>query len=177
MTTRVTGLVAAAIALAVLGLVLMLAPGTDQGSFPAPTVAAPSATADPDVDEPSLAADPHDGDPDHDHGEPSVLREQHRVVAAFARAFTSTGPQKAWLADLKPYVTADLYQGLTNTDPTRRPIGRVKRVTAIAEPTGLFTVLYDNGSEIQCTLTESSGGWLVSQVEPIRPPDQSGTDV
>jgi hypothetical protein len=114
---------------------------------------------------------------DQDHADPGRFEESRRVVEAFATAFTAPVDQNAWLVGLQPYVTPQLLDGFTHTDPQLRPAGQVQRVRHL-EPGDLFRVTYSGGYAIACTVVPAAaGGWVVSSVEPVRPRAPTGNDL
>lgn len=165
----------AVVGLVCLGLVLLFWPSapSDQTSQ-----SASRETASITSGGPTSAPSPHtDGTPGHDHSHAVDPAQRHTVVR-FARAFGRPSDRGEWLSALRPLVTPALLEGFRLTDPRRRPsLGAVRRVTALAEAEGVFTVTYASGDRVAVTLVAEGPGWLVEGVEPVREPDPTGTDV
>lgn len=178
---RVPLLIAAAVALAALGLALILLPtdpdptaGKGQQPAPSPTASTPATTPDQSTPDQSTP-DQHGEEHEHEHeADPAQLR----LVDQFAQAFGARAPLKAWLDGLEPHVTPELLEGFRYTDPHRRLVGHVRQVAAVAELEHVFTVSYASGETIAVTLQpRPAAGWVVAKVDPVKPPEQTGTDV
>lgn len=175
---RIPFLIAAAVALAALGLALILLPtdpdptaGKGQQPAPSPTASAPATT--PSSPTPDQDGEEHEHEHEHE-ADPAQLR----LVDQFAQAFGARAPLKAWLDGLEPHVTPELLEGFRYTDPHRRLVGQVRQVAAVAELEHVFTVNYASGETIAVTLQpRAETGWVVTKVEPFKPPEQTGTDV
>ena len=166
---------AAAAALAVVGLLLLLHPGGDHSrptshptSSAPPTPSSSSSPSTPPVT-PNLGGG---GEP-----LPEQVAAQRKIVAGFARVFTSTVSQQQWIEDLKPYVTTELLDGFRHTDPRVRPVGQVAKIR-YAEPAGVFRVDYRGGEPILIRLVQAGTSWSISSVDPVPPPPPpSGDDL
>lgn len=66
---------------------------------------------------------------------PSVVA-WHKTATAFAAAYsTTTGGQAAWLARLRPLVSAEVYRGFTYTDVSNLPGGTPRAGRVLTEDT------------------------------------------
>lgn len=170
--------------LALVGVTLLIAPPAEPDrQSGADTAMAPATSPSPSTDS-DTATDPSTDTPPATSGSATpdtVLtpeqKQQQRVVAAFAKAFTATGPQRQWLNGLRPFVTADLLEGLRYTDPRQRATGTLVSVTATPQP-GQFVVAYRGGQPLNVTVTPKATSWQVETVTPVPPPPApSGTDL
>ena len=106
---------------------------------------------------------------------PDVVASQ--VARKFVKAWL-TGPSAknpaVWLEGMRPYVTAELYAGLTAADPARVPAGKVGIVPASARAVGEYvnelTVPLNSGKGIDVTLAYDGTSWRVTAVEESSSP-------
>lgn len=170
-TLRIPLLVAVALGLAVGGLALIFWPDE-------PGPSAGKVSQQPIASTPPSMETTHPTEEEHAH-EHDTDPEQLRLVDQFGQAFGARASHKVWLAGLEPHVTAELLEGFRYTDPARRLKGKVKQVLAVAELEHVFIVTYAADEQIAVTLSTSSGrdAWVVSEVEPVKAPAQTGNDV
>lgn len=163
---------AAAAALAVVGLLLLFHPGGGHSRPTSqPTSSAPSSAPSPST----TPVTPNLGGGEEPL--PAQVAAQRKIVAGFARAFTSTVSQQQWIEDLKPYVTPELLEGFRHTDPRVRPVGQVEKIR-YAEPAGVFRVDYRGGEPILIRLVQDGTSWSITSVDPVPPPPPpSGDDL
>lgn len=186
MNTRL--LLALAGFLALVGVLLLTWPqGTDHPG-PSSSSSSPAAAGTQGGTSPSRTADPGAGAPTGSATAEGAEPQAQKVAAGFAAAFAATGAQKAWLAGLKPYVTAELLDGFRYTDPHRRTTGHVEQITrrpasssssgsAASSSQTRFEITYTGGQQILCTVSQTpSGAWLVDSIEPVRAIAPSGAD-
>lgn len=177
-------LAGAAAVLALVGVTLLIAPPAEPDRRSRPdTATAPVTSPSPSTDS-DTATDPSTDTPPTGGGsaKPDIVmtpeqKRQQRVVTAFAKAFTATGPQQQWLNRLRPNVSAELLEGLRYTDPRQRATGTLVSVTATPQP-GQFVVDYRGGQPLNVTVTPRGDSWQVETVTPVPPPPApSGTDL
>lgn len=174
-------LAGAAAVLALVGVTLLVAPPAEPDrQSRTDTATVPSASAGSDAPTDSSTATPAPTRTET-AGPDTVLtpeqNQQRRVVTAFARAFTATGPQQRWLSGLRPFVTAELLEGLRYTDPRQRAAGTFAGAAATAQA-GQFVVDYRGGQPLNVTVTRHGTSWRVDAVAPVPPPPApSGTDL
>lgn len=165
---------AAAAALAVVGLLLLFHPGGGSQPSSHPTSSAtPTASSSPSPSTAPVTPNLGGG------GEPlpAQIAAQHKIVASFAKVFTSTVSQQQWIEDLKPYVTPELLEGFRHTDPRVRPVGQVEKIR-YAEPAGVFRVDYRGGQPILIQLVQTGTSWSITSVDPVPPPSPpTGNDL
>jgi len=101
-----------------------------------------------------------------------------RVALEFATAWTrTTSAQTAWLAGLKPLVTAEYLTALSTVDPARVPATRTLdpgRLLSTSGQQSLVQVATDAGG-MTVTLLQRAGQWLVTDIEPAAPPPGATT--
>jgi len=100
------------------------------------------------------------------------------VALDFTKAWTRTTlPKPAWLAGLKPLVTAEYLATLSTVDPARVPATRAfdaGRLLSTSGQQSLVHVATDVGG-MTVTLVLRSGQWLVADIEPADQPPGATT--
>lgn len=100
------------------------------------------------------------------------------VALDFTKAWTRTTlAQPAWLAGLKPLVTAEYLATLSTVDPARVPATRAFDAGRLLSRSGqqsLVQVATDVGG-MSVTLVLRSGQWLVADIEPTDQPPGATT--
>jgi len=184
LTGKTSILAGAAAVMALIGVTLLVAPPAEPDRQTRPDAAtAPSSSPSQPIDG-DTATNPSTDTPPAPSGSATpgtVLtpeqKQQQQVVAAFAKAFTATGPQRQWLKGLRPHVSAELLEGLRYTDPRQRATGTLVGVTATSQP-GQFVVDYRGGQPLNVTVTPQGTRWQVETITPVPPPPApSGTDL
>lgn len=172
MTTR--NLIILACLLALAGIVMLTWPQQDSSSSrsSSPTAAESTDGTSPSPTQPAQRETPDAAT------ERAGSAEQEKIVKAFATAFSAAGSQQAWLAGLKPYVSAELLEGFRYTDPRRRTTGRPEQITDRSSTDEVrFEITYTGGETIACTLSQDpAGAWTIDQIEPVRAIAPSGAD-
>ncbi|HEX9087852.1 MAG TPA: hypothetical protein VF867_10030 [Arthrobacter sp.] len=99
------------------------------------------------------------------------IQDWNPVAKSFAAAWSNPGIGKdAWLAAMKPYVTASLYSSFQLTDIRSVPADKVTDVSSDrhSERTYIFTPRFASGTpRFTASITiQNDGSWLVDGVTP-----------
>jgi hypothetical protein len=106
-----------------------------------------------------------------------VTRVERKAVTAAAKAFVDTWTsgarqakaRAAWRRAIRPLTTTTLYRGLSVTDPSRFPQGRVRRVRidAMGAFAADFTVTLTSGLRLDVRMVSDRGRWVASDIRPV----------